>query len=126
MNYNESQEMYLETILRLCSKKTDVHSIDVADELNYSKPSVSRAMGILKKDGYIEMNKNGKLTLTEAGRMKAEKIFTRHKILTEALKDLGVEGRSAEENACRIEHVITDDVIEAIEARILDGERDKK
>ena len=89
--------------------------------------SIAAALGVKnKKDGYIEMNKNGKLTLTEAGRMKAEKIFTRHKILTEALKDLGVEDRSAEENACRIEHVITDDVIEAIEARILDGERDKK
>ena len=76
---NESQEMYLETILRLKKKKGSVRAIDIAEELGYSKPSVSRAVGIMKKDGFIVVHADGLIDLTETGKDKAENIFTRHK-----------------------------------------------
>ena len=82
---NESQEMYLETILRLKKKKGSVRAIDIAEELGYSKPSVSRAVGIMKKDGFIVVHADGLIDLTETGRDKAENIFSRHKSLTQAL-----------------------------------------
>ena len=82
---NESQEMYLETILRLKKKKGSVRAIDVAEELGYSKPSVSRAVGIMKKDGFIVVHADGLIDLTETGKDKAENIFSRHKSLTQAL-----------------------------------------
>ena len=87
---NESQEMYLETILRLKKKKGSVRAIDVAEELGYSKPSVSRAVGIMKKDGFIVVRADGLIDLTETGKEKAENIFARHKSLTQALVVMGL------------------------------------
>ena len=111
---NESQEMYLETILKLGVKLGRVRSIDVAEELGYSKPSVSRAVGIMKKDGFIVVQKDGTIDLTESGKAKAENILQRHKSLTAALVKMGLEQTAAEENACREEHVITEEAFEAI------------
>ena len=111
---NESQEMYLETILRLKNKKGSVQAIDVAEELGYSKPSVSRAVGIMKKDGFIVVRADGLIDLTETGKEKAENIFARHKSLTQALVVMGLSPEAAEENACRVEHVITEEAFEAI------------
>lgn len=111
---NESQEMYLETILRLKNKKGSVRAIDVAEELGYSKPSVSRAVGIMKKDGFIVVRADGLIDLTETGKEKAENIFARHKSLTQALVVMGLSPEAAEENACRAEHVITEEAFEAI------------
>lgn len=111
---NESQEMYLETILRLKKKKGSVRAIDVAEELGYSKPSVSRAVGIMKKDGFIVVYADGLIDLTETGKDKAENIFSRHKSLTQALVVMGLSPEAAEENACRVEHVITEEAFEAI------------
>lgn len=114
MYNNESQEMYLETILKLRNKNGGVRAIDVAEELGYSKPSVSRAVGIMKKDGFIVVRADGEIELTETGRVKAENILERHKSLTEALVKMGLERGAAEENACRVEHVITEEAFEAI------------
>ena len=111
---NESQEMYLETIYRIGKTKSDVHAIDVAVELGYSKPSVSRAVGIMKKDGFIVVHADGLIDLTETGKDKAENIFSRHKSLTQALVVMGLSPEAAEENACRVEHVITEEAFEAI------------
>lgn len=111
---NESQEMYLETILRLKNKKGSVRAIDVAEELGYSKPSVSRAVGIMKKDGFIVVRADGLIDLTETCKEKAENIFARHKSLTQALVVMGLSPEAAEENACRVEHVITEEAFEAI------------
>lgn len=111
---NESQEMYLETILRLKNKKGSVRAIDVTEELGYSKPSVSRAVGIMKKDGFIVVRADGLIDLTETGKEKAENIFARHKSLTQALVVMGLSPEAAEENACRVEHVITEEAFEAI------------
>ena len=99
---NESQEMYLETILKLKNKKGSVRAIDVAEELGYSKPSVSRAVGIMKKDGFIVVRADGLIDLTETGKEKAENIFARHKSLTQALVVRGLSPEAAEENACRV------------------------
>lgn len=96
---NESQEMYLETILRLKKKKGSVRAIDIAEELGYSKPSVSRAVGIMKKDGFIVVHADGLIDLTETGKDKAENIFSRHKSLTQALVVMGLSPEAAEENA---------------------------
>lgn len=104
----ESGEMYLESIYVLCSTKPAVRSIDVAEHMNFSKPSVSRAVGLLKKDGYIEVNKDGYISLTEAGKEMANKIFERHTVLTKMLISLGVDEATATEDACRMEHVISD------------------
>ena len=114
MTNNESQEMYLETILKLQKRKGTVHAIDVAEELGYSKPSVSRAVGIMKKDGFIVVHADGLIDLTETGKEKAENIFARHKSLTQALVVMGLSPEAAEENACRVEHVITEEAFEAI------------
>ena len=114
MTNNESQEMYLETILKLQKRKGTVHAIDVAEELGYSKPSVSRAVGIMKKDGFIVVHADGLIDLTETGKDKAENIFSRHKSLTQALVVMGLSPEAAEENACRVEHVITEEAFEAI------------
>ena len=111
---NESQEMYLETILRLKKKNGSVRAIDIAEELGYSKPSVSRAVGIMKKDDFIVVHTDGLIDLTETGKDKAENIFSRHKSLTQALVVMGLSPEAAEENACRVEHVITEEAFEAI------------
>ena len=111
---NESQEMYLETILKIQKRKGSVRSIEIAEELGYSRPSVSRAVGIMKDDGFIVVAKDGLIDLTETGKEKAENIFARHKSLTQALVVMGLSPEAAEENACRVEHVITEEAFEAI------------
>lgn len=111
---NESQEMYLETILKIQKRKGSVRSIEIAEEMGFSRPSVSRAVGIMKKDGFIVVHADGLIDLTETGRDKAENIFSRHKSLTQALVVMGLSPEAAEENACRVEHVITEEAFEAI------------
>lgn len=118
MSLHESAEMYLETIYTLSQNNTSVRSIDVAEALGYSRPSVSRAVGLLKNDGYLEMDKDGFLILTEKGNTVAGKIFERHTILTAALMALGVDAETADEDACRMEHVISDKTITAIKAHL--------
>ena len=108
MKLMESGQMYLETIYVLSKEKTSVHSIDVSEHMGYSKPSVSRAIGILKSGGYVEMAEDGSLTLTESGLSVAEQIYERHTILTECLVRLGVDRETAAEDACKMEHVISD------------------
>ena len=114
MSLHESAEMYLETIYTLSQENHSVRSIDVAAALGYSRPSISRAVGLLKKDGYLTMDDDGFLTLTEAGKTVAEKIYERHTVLTAALAALGVDEETAAEDACKIEHVISDKSLAAI------------
>ena len=114
MSLKESGEMYLESIFVLCKSKAQVRSIDVAEYMNYSKPSVSRGIGILKNQNYITVDKDGFIALTEMGKIKANKIFERHDILTKVLKILGVSEQVAADDACRIEHVISDETFDAI------------
>ena len=109
MHTSESAEMYLECILELKNQHGYVRSIDVARKTGYSKPSVSRAVGLLKKNQNIEVDENGFITLTKSGLELAEKIFERHKIISELLISLGVSPESAAEDACKIEHVISDE-----------------
>lgn len=111
---NESQEMYLETILKIQKRKGSVRSIEIAEEMGFSRPSVSRAVGIMKDDGFIVVHADGLIDLTETGKDKAENIFSRHKSLTQALVVMGLSPEAAEENACRVEHVITEEAFEAI------------
>jgi len=118
MSMHESAEMYLETIYTLSLNSSSVRSIDVAEALNYSRPSVSRAVGLLKKDGYLLMDEEGFLTLTEEGRALAERIYERHTVLTAALEALGVDKETAAEDACKIEHDISDKTFEAIKAHM--------
>ena len=118
MSMHESAEMYLETIYTLSLNSTSVRSIDVAEALNYSRPSVSRAVGLLKKDGYLLMDREGFLTLTEEGRALAERIYERHTVLTAALEALGVDKETAAGDACKIEHDISDRTFDAIKAHM--------
>ena len=111
MKYRESEEMYLETILLLKKQKACVHSIDIANELNYSRPSVSRAVNLLQKNGYIVIASNGEISFTDDGYEKAAQIYERHKIITDVLVKIGAKYEIAEDNACRIEHVISDDLL---------------
>ena len=109
----ESGENYLETILILQNKLGTVRSVDVASELGYSKPSISRAMGILKNADYIEIASDGGILLTETGKKLANEILERHKIITEFLvKSLGVSKELADKDACRIEHIISEETFE--------------
>lgn len=110
----ESGEMYLESIYVLCGQKQLVRSIDVAEHMNYSKPSVSRAVGLLKKDGYITVDKDGYISLTELGKEKGKSIFERHTVLTKMLVSLGVDEQTATEDACRMEHVISEKTFNAM------------
>ncbi|MDR1194638.1 MAG: metal-dependent transcriptional regulator [Peptococcaceae bacterium] len=115
MALHKSGEDYLETILIMEERYGEVRSVDVAAELKYSKPSVSRAVSILKGMGYVEMDKSRKIHLTEKGREKATEIYRRHKLLTRYFAEvLGVDYKTAEEDACRIEHVISDESLEKI------------
>jgi len=114
MNLHESGQMYLETILVLSKTLPGVRSIDIVEHMGYSKPSVSRAMGLLKNGGFIRVDEGGYITLTDEGREVAETIYERHTILTEALIRLGVDPETASEDACKIEHAISDRSIEAI------------
>ena len=109
MHTNESAEMYLECILELKNEHGEVRSIDIARKTGYSKPSVSRAVGLLKKSGNIEVDASGYITLTEQGLEVAEKIFERHRLISEVLERLGVAPETAAEDACKIEHVISDE-----------------
>ena len=118
MSMHESAEMYLETIYTLSLNSTTVRSIDVAETLNYSRPSVSRAVGLLKKDGYLLMDGEGFLTLTEEGRALAERIYERHTVLAAALEALGVDKETAAEDACKIEHDISDRTFDAIKTHM--------
>jgi len=111
----ESGEMYLESIYVLCRTKKNVRSIDVAEHMNYSKPSVSRAVGLLKKDGFVLVDKDGYISLTESGRERAEKIFNRHIVLTRVLVSMGVDEKTASEDACRMEHVISEKTLDAMQ-----------
>ncbi|MBO7274158.1 MAG: metal-dependent transcriptional regulator [Clostridia bacterium] len=115
MRIQESGEMYLETILRLSQKSGHVRAIDVGEEMGYSKPSVSRAMSLLKEGGYIVIDRDGAITLTDAGREIAEKIYARHTLLTNFLVSLGVDEKTAAEDACKMEHSISDISFEAIQ-----------
>ena len=114
MKLMESGQMYLETIYVLSKEKTSVHSIDVSEHMGYSKPSVSRAIGILKSGGYVEMAEDGSLTLTDEGLAVAEKIYERHTILTEFLVRIGVDRETAAEDACKMEHDISDASLAAL------------
>ena len=118
MSLLESGEMYLETILVLSQKRDYVRSIDMAEEMSFSKPSVSRAMGILKKGGYIEIDSLGHIAMTDSGRKAAERIYERHKILSEILKRLGVDEKTATEDACKMEHYISDTSFAAIKEHL--------
>ena len=114
MPLNESGEMYLESIYVLCQKSGAVRSIDVAEFMNFSKPSVSRAVGLLKEKGYITVDKDGTISLTAEGSTLAKNIFERHTIITKVLTAMGVEETIAADDACRIEHVISPQSFEAM------------
>ena len=120
MRLQESGEMYLETILILSKTKKFVRSIDVCEYMGYSKPSISRAVSLLRNDGYVNMDDSGYLSLTEKGQAVAEKIYERHRVLTRALTNMGIDMKTAEDDACRIEHVISDDSFAAIKTYVTD------
>ena len=117
MSLQESGEMYLESILVL-SKRGPVRSIDIVEFMNYSKPSVSRAVGILKDGGYITVDKNGFIALTEIGLETALKIYERHELISDFLVMLGVDKETATEDACKLEHHLSDNSFEAIKKHI--------
>ena len=119
MSLQESGEMYLETIYVLSQEKNIVRSIDVVEHMGYSKPSVSRAMGLLKADGYITVDGDGGISLTDSGRVWAEKIYERHHILEDLLIRLGVDPEIAAADACKIEHAISDDSFAAIKRHMM-------
>lgn len=121
MGLKASGEMYLETIYVLSQKKSSVRSIDIAEHMNYSKPSVSRAVGQLKSEGYITIDCDGYITLTEEGMCQAKKIYERHTVLTKVLVMLGIDEATASEDACRIEHVISDKSFETIRKHMEDN-----
>ena len=114
MSLQESGEMYLETIYVLSKKNNAVRAIDVAEEMGYSKPSISRAIGILKQGGYVITDEHGFLTLTDSGRSVAEKIYERHTILSNFLVYIGVSPETASEDACKVEHILSDETFDAI------------
>ena len=118
MKIQESAENYLETILILKQRNGAVRSIDIANELGFTKPSVSRAMSILKKDGYVNVDADGAITLTETGLAIAKTMYTRHTVLSQMLMELGVDEETATEDACRIEHVISEKSFAAVQAHL--------
>ena len=118
MHIQESGEMYLETIFVLQKKNNHVRAVDVAEYMGYSKPSVSRAMGLLKKGGFIEIAPDGAIALTDSGYAVAEKIYERHTLLSRLLVSLGVNEKTAMEDACKIEHNISDESFEAIKKHV--------
>lgn len=115
----ESGQMYLEAIYILSQKSKNIRAIDICAYLNYSKPSVSRAVGILKKNGYISVDSEGYITLNESGKTLAEGLYERHTVLTKMLVELGVDEKTATEDACRIEHVISDKSFTAVKKHYL-------
>lgn len=123
MHLQESGEMYLETILVLSKKMSGVRSVDISEQMGYSKPSVSRAVGLLKSGGYITVDDNGYITMTADGEEIAEKIYERHTFLTDLLMSIGVDRETAANDACRIEHVISDTSFAAIKRRFTPDEK---
>lgn len=121
MRLQESGEMYIETIYLLSKESSQVRAINVGEHMGYSKPSVSRAIGILKQAGYVIVDENGFLHLTEAGISIAEKTYERHTILTQLFEKLGVDHEIATEDACKIEHCISDKTFAAIKAHVLNN-----
>lgn len=122
MKIHESGENYLETILLLQRKKGSVRSIDIANELDYTKASISRAMGILKKAEYINMERSGEITLTENGMKKASEIYERHTLITKYLMDtLNIDEEIADQDACRIEHILSNEAFEKIKELYTDN-----
>lgn len=118
MQLQESGEMYLETIYILTEESPHVRSIDVCEHMGFSKPSVSRAVGLLKSGGYISVDKDGYISLTEVGREVAVKMYDRHRLLTDFLVSLGVDREVATNDACKIEHHISDESFEALKRHI--------
>lgn len=118
MHLLESGEMYLESILQLSQKQANVRSIDISEYMGYSKPSVSRAMGLLRNGGYIQVDKDGFITLTDSGREIAQKIYERHTVLTQLLIRLGVSPETAAADACKMEHALSDESFDAIKSHI--------
>ena len=114
MSIQESGEMYLETIHVLYKKNGQVRAIDISEHMGYSKPSVSRAMGLLKNGGYITVDKDGFITLTDSGIAVAQKIYERHTLLSQMLQALGVSPEIAASDACKMEHAISDETFQAI------------
>lgn len=119
MQLQESGQMYLETILILSKNSNSVRSIDISEYMSFSKPSVSRAVNLLKDGGYILISKEGYITFTALGREIAEKIYERHTILTKCLIALGVSEETAAEDACKIEHDISDETFSAIKRHVI-------
>lgn len=118
MSLQESGEMYLETIYVLSKKSSTVLAIDIGNHLGYSKPSVSRALGLLKEKGYIEKSETGGIKLTKTGEKIAKTIYERHNVLSTLFMNLGVDKKTAVEDACRIEHYISDKTFKAIKAHM--------
>ncbi|MCR4907963.1 MAG: metal-dependent transcriptional regulator [Lachnospiraceae bacterium] len=118
MALQESGEMYLETIYVLSQKLPAIRSIDVGEYMGYSKPSVSRAMGLLKEEGLIKKDEDGFIKLTKAGEILAKRIYERHTVLTRLFMGLGVDEKTATDDACRIEHYISDTTFDAIKAHM--------
>ena len=118
MRLQESGEMYLESIYVLSQKGGNVRSIDISEYMGYSKPSVSRAVSLLKSGGYIVMDKDNFISLTQSGLEIAEKIYERHTVLSAMLRHMGVSEETASEDACRMEHAISDETFEAIKAHV--------
>ncbi len=116
MHIQESGEMYLETIFVLSKERSFVRAIDVGEHLGYSKPSVSRAMSLLKTGGYIVVDTNGAISLTEEGLALAQKMYERHLLISKLLAALGVDAQTAADDACKIEHVISDVSFEALKS----------
>lgn len=123
MKIQESGENYLETILILREKMAGVRSIDIATELGYSKPSISRAVKVLRGDNYITVDKNGFIELTEKGEALAQRIYERHRLLTAYLTAIGVVEKTAAADACRIEHVISEETFSKLKAHAAQGQK---
>ena len=118
MALQESGEMYLETIYVLSQESSEVRAIDIGEYMGFSKPSVSRALGLLKDEGLIKKDDNGFIRLTEAGNILAKRIYERHTVLTRLLINIGVDEETASEDACRVEHYISDKTFDAIKAHM--------
>lgn len=126
MRTSESAEMYLETILLLTEKQTHVRAIDVAHSTGYTKPSISRALGLLKAEGRIEVDEAGYITLTQAGRALASRILERHHIICEFLVGLGVSPETADDDACKMEHIISDETLEKMRSQLSRASRQRR